>query len=123
MSTFVLRLRSPPGLEQTLIKDLRWQLGLTGKQHNDAITKVRGRKIIEMRGDQETIWKIICRSRIAENLQVQACHSFLARGEKELETNLQKVPWHVYMPSDERHTQFELPQVTAKTFKSKLYHD
>jgi hypothetical protein len=36
---------------------------------------------------------------------------------------LQKIPWHVYMPSDERHTQFELPKVTAKSFKSKLYHD
>jgi 23S rRNA G2445 N2-methylase RlmL len=84
---------------------------------------VPGRKIIEMRGDQETLWKILSRSRIAEDLQVKACHEFMARGEKELESNLQKIPWHVYMPSDERHTQFELPKVTAKSFKSKLYHD
>lgn len=82
-----------------------------------------GRKIIEMRGDQETLWKILSRSRIAEDLQVKASHEFMARGEKELESNLQKIPWHVYMPSDERHTQFELPKVTAKSFKSKLYHD
>ena len=108
MSTFVLRIRSPVGLEQTLMKELRWQLGLIGREQN-AIYKVPGRKIIEMRGDQETMWKILCRSRIAENLQVQACHSFLARGEKELESNLQKIPWHVYMPSDEKHSQFELP--------------
>jgi len=51
-----------------LIKDLRWQLGLIGKEHNNTIYKVPGRKIIEMRGDQETMWKILSRSRIAEDL-------------------------------------------------------
>ena len=110
-------------MEQTLIKDLRWQLGLKAKKDKDKIYKVPGRKIVEMRGDQETIWRVLSRSRIAEDLQVQACHGFLARGEKELENNLQKVPWHVFMPCDERHTQYELPRTTAKSFKSKLFHD
>ena len=106
MSTFVYRIRSPPGLENTLIKDLKWQLALRGKQQSAAIYKVPGRKILEIRGDEKMMWHILSKSRIAEDLQVRACHSFMARGEKELESNLQKVPWHVYMPSDEKHVEF-----------------
>jgi hypothetical protein len=65
---------------------------------------------------------MVAKSRIAEDIQVKACHSFLARGEKELKTSLNKVPWHAYLPSDERHKEYEMPQTRANTFKSKLYH-
>ena len=37
--------------------------------------------------------------------------------------NLGKVPWHSYMPTDERHSQYQMPQTGAKCHKSKLYHE
>lgn len=64
---------------------------------------IPGRKAIEIKGSQEMLWKLLVSSRIAEDIQLKAGPTFLARGEKELKTNLQKVPWHCYMPSDEKH--------------------
>lgn len=46
---------------------------------------------------------------------------FLSRGEKELETRLEKLPWHCYMPID-KYNDFKMPRTTAKSHASKLYH-
>ncbi len=123
MSTiFHYRLRAPKGLEKTLIKELKTILPHGKNQVEiDSIHKVPGRKIIEVNGNQEMMWKLMSRSRIAEDIQVRPCTSFVARGDKELELNLQKVPWHCYLPIDNYH-QYKMPQTTAKSFKSKLYH-
>jgi len=45
----------------------------------------------------------------------------MARGEKELEVNLQKVPLHGYMPT-KNHEEFQMPKASAKSYRSKLYH-
>jgi len=52
---------------------------------------------------------MVAKSRIAEDIQVKACHSFTARGEKELKTSLNKVPWHCYLPSGANHKEFQMP--------------
>ena len=67
-TTFALRLRAPPGLEETLIKDLRWHLGFKAKKHEDKVYRVPGRKIVEVRGDLATMWKVLSATRIAEDL-------------------------------------------------------
>ena len=48
----------------------------------------------------------------------------MARGEKELETKLAKMPWHCYLPDPKKHSdlQFKMPQTRAKTYMSKLFH-
>ena len=122
MSQYIYRLRAPKGLDSTLIKDLRWQLGLTAKQAREQIREIPGRKAIEVRGDQAMLWRLLVSSRIAEDIQLKTSKEFLARGEKELQSNLNKVPWHCYMPSDERHSEYEMPKTTAKTHQSKLFH-
>ena len=68
------------------------------------------------------LWKLLVSSRITEDIQVKACKSFKARGEKELKIGLQKVPWHCYMPTDARHLDYAAPKVDCKTHKSKLFH-
>jgi len=68
------------------------------------------------------LWKLLSSSRIAEDIQIKTSSSFKARGEKELKSGLQKVPWHCYMPADERHKLYAMPKVDCKTHKSKLYH-
>ena len=123
MTQHVFRLRAPKGLDETLIKDLKWQMKLTRKQADLQISKIPGRKAIEVRGDQALLWKLLVSSRIAEDIQIKICKTFMVRGEKELKTNLDKVPWHCYMPTDEQHSQFEMPQTGAKCHKSKLYHE
>ena len=101
MTQHVFRIRAPKGLDETLIKDLKWQMKLSRKQADVQISKIPGRKAIEVRGDQTLLWKLLVSSRIAEDIQIKICKTFLVRGEKELKTNLDKVPWHCYMPTDE----------------------
>ena len=85
MSTYVYRIRAPKGLENTLIKDLKWQMKLSRKEMGMQLRKIPGRKgIIEVRGDQQLLWRLLVSSRIAEDIQVKASRTFLARGEKEL---------------------------------------
>ena len=51
MSQYIYRLRAPKGLDATLIKDLRWQLGLKSNKETKAlIREIPGRKSIEVRG-------------------------------------------------------------------------
>lgn len=97
MSIFNYRIRAPKGLENTLVKELK-QLKVSNN-----IMKVPGRKIIEVKGDQNTLWNIMFKSRIAEDIQVRTTQQFLARGEKELQVNLEKQPWHCYLPLDQYH--------------------
>jgi hypothetical protein len=80
-TTFTYRIRPPPGLERTLIKELKSILHLSPR-------KITGRKILEVQGPESVLWHIMFRSRIAEDVQVRVTQPFLARGEKELETNL-----------------------------------
>jgi 23S rRNA G2445 N2-methylase RlmL len=65
MSTtvFTYRIRPPVGLEKTLIKELK-SLNLTSSPPE----KIKGRKIIEVKGSEETLWKIMFKSRIAEDI-------------------------------------------------------
>ena len=88
-SQYTYRLRAPKGLDATLIKDLRWQLKLASNKETKAlIREIPGRKSIEVKGSQELLWKLLTSSRIAEDIQIKVCRSFLARGEKELKTGL-----------------------------------
>ena len=100
-SQYTFRLRAPNGLDATLIKDLRWQLKLRSNKETKAlIREIPGRKSIELRGPLDLLWKLMISSRIAEDIQLQVSKSFKARGEKELKSGLQRIPWHCYMPSD-----------------------
>ena len=113
------RLRPPPGLERTLLKELKSMPGLQAR-------KIPGRKTLEVRGPESLLWHMMFKSRIAEDIQVRITQPFLARGEKELETNLQKIPWHCYLPDPKlaasKELQFKMPQTRAKCHESKLYH-
>jgi hypothetical protein len=60
-TVFTYRLRPPSGLERTLIKELKL-LGISN------IRKIPGRKIIEVNGPEETLWQIMFKSRIAEDI-------------------------------------------------------
>ncbi len=48
----------------------------------------------------------------------------MARGDKELETHLSKLPWHCYLPNPNLESEilFKMPQTRAKTHKSNLFH-
>ena len=59
MSIYTYRIRAPPGLEKTLVKELK-SLNVPN------VEKISGRKIIEVKGNQQTMWNILYRSRIAE---------------------------------------------------------
>ena len=117
MSVYTYRLRAGPGLDNTLLKELRWQLKLKSRD----MRLIPGRKTIEVKGDQEMLFKLLSRSRILQDVQVKAGPSFLARGEKELCSGLEKIPFHCYMPV-KNHDQFKMPKVNAKTHASNLYH-
>ncbi|CDW76469.1 UNKNOWN [Stylonychia lemnae] len=116
---FTYRLRPPVGLEKTLMKELK-SLNLV----NSKPRKLTGRKIIEVQGPEESLWKMMHKSRIAEDIQVRMTQPFRARGEKELEQNLEKLPWHCYLPNPQQQQEhmFKMPQTRAKTHSSKLYH-
>jgi 23S rRNA G2445 N2-methylase RlmL len=75
-------MRAPRGLDSTLIKELK-MIGV-----DKSVRKIPGRKAVEVRGGQDTMWKILYQSRICEDLQVKICSSFKARGESELRKNL-----------------------------------
>lgn len=62
---FTYRLRPPIGLEKTLMKEL-YTLNLGTKPR-----KLTGRKIIEIQGPESTLWHIMHKSRIAEDIQVR----------------------------------------------------
>jgi 23S rRNA G2445 N2-methylase RlmL len=104
MSVFTYRLRAAHGLDATLMKELRWYLGV----HKNAIRVIPGRKTVEVQGEQEMLFRLLSRSRIVEDVQVKCGPTFLARGEKELESNLRKLPFHCYMPIKD-HTKFRMP--------------
>ena len=52
------------------------------------VRKIPGRKAVEVKGGQDTMWKILYQSRICEDLQIKISQSFRARGEDELRKNL-----------------------------------
>jgi 23S rRNA G2445 N2-methylase RlmL len=117
MSSYIFRVKAAKGLEETLVKELRHYLHL----RKDQIQIIPGRRSIEVRGSQETLYRLLSRSRIAEDVQLKIGSSFKCRGEEELKQNLQKLPFHGYLPIKDHH-KFRTPQVTAKSHKSKLYH-
>lgn len=45
----------------------------------------------------------------------------MARGEEELRTNLQKLPWSCYLPI-KRFDEFSMPPTRANCHQSKLFH-
>jgi 23S rRNA G2445 N2-methylase RlmL len=116
-TAFTFRLRPPPGLEKTLMKELKLLRDIEPR-------KIPGRNILEVTGPEETLWQLMYKSRIAEDIQLRMTQPFSARGEKELESKLATMPWHCYLPDPERHSdlQFKMPQTRAKSFKSKLFH-
>lgn len=83
-SRYTYRLRAPKGLDDTLIKELTQLLG----DRVSNLRKIPGRKAVEVQGDLKTMWEILFKSRIAEDLQVKITQSFMARGEEELRKNL-----------------------------------
>jgi hypothetical protein len=119
MSKYTYRLRAPRGLDNTLIKELQEILGV--RVGRDAVRKIPGRKAVEVRGDVKMMWDIMFKSRIAEDLQVKITQSFSARGEEELRTSLQKLPWSAYLPM-KNYEQFRLPPTRAASHKSNLFH-
>ena len=121
-SVYTFRLRAPRGLDNTLIKELK-QHGFDNQIGSlESIKKIPGRKAVEIRGPLSLMWDILFRSRIAEDLQVRMTQSFLARGETELRRSFQKLPWACYLPLAE-FEEYDPPQIRAKTYKSKLYHE
>ena len=81
-TVFTYRLRPPLGLDKTLMKELKTlNLGSLPR-------KISGRNLIEVTGPEETLWHIMFKSRIAEDILVRMTQPFLARGDKELSSNL-----------------------------------
>lgn len=115
MSTYTFRLRSPAGLENCLVKELK-QLNLAVNVH-----KEKGRPFVQVQGDQRVLWKMIYKSRIADRIQLRMTKPFLVRGEKELDIKLKKLPWMAYLPIKE-FDQYKMPQTTCKSYSSKLFH-
>jgi len=122
LSRYIFRLRAPKGLDNTLIKELN-QLGIMSKESNfktfkkmgstlphektlmkqvsqidPMVKKIQGRKALEIRGGMDTLWKILFKSRIVEDVQVKLGSSFQARGEDELRKNLRTLAWDSYLP-------------------------
>lgn len=64
MSVYTYRLRAAKGLDTTLIKELKYHLGLS----KDQIRLIPGRKTIEVRGDQKVLFKLLSQSRILEDV-------------------------------------------------------
>ena len=116
-SKYTYRLRAPKGLDDTLIKELQQILG----ERASNIHKIPGRKAVEVHGDMQTMWEILFKSRIAEDLQVKITQSFMARGEEELRKNLQKLPWACYLPLSD-YQQYRLPMTRSNCHQSKLFH-
>jgi len=114
MSGYTFRLVTTPGIEHVLIKELK-MLGLKNPQ------KLKGRKIVQATGTLKDLYKVCYKSRVADSIQLRMTRPFLARGEKELNKNLAKLPWHAYLPLEE-FRKYRFPIIKAKSFKSKLYH-
>ena len=91
MSTYTYRIVTTPGIESVLIRELKL-LGLKN------VIKPKGRKIVEAVGPLKDLYKIIYKSRVAERVQLRPSKAILARGDKELEKNLEKIPWHAFLP-------------------------
>ena len=62
-TAFTYRLRPPIGLEHTLVKEIKL-LGF------DNARKIPGRKTVEVIGPESTLWDMMFKSRIAEDIQV-----------------------------------------------------
>lgn len=103
-SVYTYRLRAARGLEATLMKELGWYLGLRKSE----IRLIPGRITVEVKGSQDMLYRLLSRSRIVEDVQVKCGPTVTARGEKELETNLRKIPFHGYMPIAD-HEKFKMP--------------
>ena len=67
------------------------------------------------------MYRLCYKSRIAENVQIRPSKPFLARGEKELNKNLGKVPWHAFLPLND-FRKYKFPLVKSKSHQSNLYH-
>lgn len=66
-TVFTYRIRPPPGLEKTLLKELKaLDIPMVNKPE-----KVNGRKVIEVQGPEVTLWHMMFKSRIAEDIQVR----------------------------------------------------
>lgn len=63
-TTYTFRLRPPPGLERTLIKELK-TLRIPDMSPP---RKIPGRKIIEVTGPEAILWHMMFKSRIAEDI-------------------------------------------------------
>jgi len=114
MSKYTYRIVTTPGIEHVLVRELK-MLGLKNAH------KVKGRKVVEASGSLKELYKIIFKTRTAENIQLRPTQSFIARGEKELDKNLSKVPWHAFLPL-KNFKKYSFPYVNSKSFKSNLYH-
>ena len=62
---FTYRLRPPIGLEKTMLKELK---SLNLPPGTGSPKKVTGRKIIEITGPESTLWHLMHKSRIAEDI-------------------------------------------------------
>lgn len=67
------------------------------------------------------MWKMLLYSRVAERIQLRPTKTFRARGERELQLKLEKIPWHCYLPIKE-YNDYRFPFINAKTHNSNLYH-
>ena len=114
MSTYTYRIVTTPGIESVLVKELKL-LGIKN------VSKLKGRKIVEAVGPLKDLYKIIYKSRVAERVQLRPSKPILARGDKELNKNLTKVPWHAFLPISE-FKKYKFPSISSKSFKSNLYH-
>jgi len=108
--------RSTPGLENTLVKELE-SFNLKGKS-----LKSSGIHEIRFKASQQEMWKLLFYSHTLDHLKLQVGPEFMARGEKELVKGLHKLPWHSFLPF-EKFNEYKLPEVRAKSFSSKLYHE
>jgi 23S rRNA G2445 N2-methylase RlmL len=114
MSKYTYRLITTPGIEHVLVKELQ-SLGFSNAK------KLKTRKAVEVNGSLKDLYKIMYSSRLAENIQIRPVQQFLARGDKELDKNLSKVPWHAFLPL-KNFQKYKFPYVNSKTFQSNLYH-
>lgn len=103
---------SMPGLEKSLERELQ-ALRVPGQ-----LEVVPGG--VAVTGTQESLWRIVLQSRIAEAVRVRLGEPFHAADERTLNSRLQGLPWEQYLQLE--GPEATLPSVRVYCTRSRLYH-
>ena len=114
---FWARTGGGPQVEQALSKEL----SVLGARSVSSLRRL-GYGAVEFRASWPILWNIIYKARVVESIQLKVGTSFSARGKKELQSNIGKLPWHAFLPFRE-FEKYRQVEIKARCHKSKLFHD